>query len=331
MKFPLALEPVAVARRFGRLSNSLMRETIELKVVERFAPLLFGDTEGVRLSSDIRKVTLSTRDPRYQRVGELQRRLRLERNESFFFGWDITRRYTAAELKGAEWFSVLWTSTFEPEGERCGTVYDDAAGCSHTYVPATTTLIPGAGYVPIGAYTCGVGARQVTPLILDGRSIPRGKDFATTIAHEEIVSERAKGVLEQVGITGIRFEPVRYRGLRPKVGQWYQMTVVSKPLEIIAPTVAGVGPFDWDDVGHYRCPHGHSIGLNLLSELSLERPADRQSDVCRTRQCVGARLGVLRPRAILVVSQKVRNVVVEFGLKGWRFEVAHSVNGKPAD
>ncbi len=302
-----------------------MRETIELRVAEEFAHLLFGETEGLRLSDIVRKVTLSISDPRCQRVGELQRRLSLERNKAFFFFSIIRRCYTMAELRRTELFSVEWTSTFEPAGEECGTVYDDAVACHHTYFPETTTLMSGAGNVTIGPYTCGVGARQLTPLILDGRRIPRGKDFARTIASEEIVSERAKGVLEGVGITGVAFEPVRYRGLRPKLDQWYRMVARSEPAEIVAPTVAGAGPFDLDDSDTYRCPHGHSIGVSLVSELSIERPSVG-SDVIRTRQCVGARVGLLRPREILIVSQKVRKAVIESGLKGWRFEVVHPLD-----
>ena len=302
-----------------------MRETIELRVYEEFAHLLFGETEGVRLSDLVRKVTLSTSDPRYQQVGTLQQRLHLERRESFFAGWHITRRYTVAELERAEWFSVAWTSTFEPEGEACGTVYDDTVACQHTYVPATTTMIPGAGSVTMGPYTCGVGARRLTPLILRGRRVPKGKDFARTIADEEIVSERAKAVLQSAGVSGVAFEPVLYRGRRPMFDQWYEIVAQPERAEIVAPTVAGVGPFDLDEGGLYRCPHGHSIGLNLISELSIERPAGGR-DVIRTRQCVGTRVGVLRPRPILIVSQKVRQAVAGSGLKGWRFEVAHAVD-----
>jgi hypothetical protein len=79
-----------------------MRETIELRVNEQFAHLLFRDHEGVRLSDMVRKVTLSTSDPRYRMVGELQRRLRGERGKAFFYGWDLTRRYTATEIRRAE-------------------------------------------------------------------------------------------------------------------------------------------------------------------------------------------------------------------------------------
>src|ERR1044072_4941273 len=120
-----------------------MRETIELRVDEEFAYLLFGDAEGIRLNSSVRKITLSTSDPRYQRVGELQRRLRAERGKPFFYGWSIARRYTAAELRSADLFSAEWTSTFEPEGETCGTAYDETYACPHKYAPETTTPIVG--------------------------------------------------------------------------------------------------------------------------------------------------------------------------------------------
>jgi hypothetical protein len=311
-----------------------VRESLELRVAEEFAHLLFDKSEGLRLSDSVRKVTLSTSDPRYRRVGDLQRRLNRQRDESFFFGWSIRRSYTRAELERAEWFSVEWTSTFEPEGEACGTVYDDTIACQHTYCPETTTVMASVGEVTFGPYTCGVGARQLTPLTLDGRRIPRGKDFARTIADEFIVSERARDVLVGVGATGVAFELVRYSNTRSKLDSSYQMVVQSQPVEIVAPTVAGIDPFDQDDIGRYRCPHGHTIGLNLLSELSIERPSE-PSDVIRTRQCVGARVGVLRPRAIFVVSQKVRLTVIASGLKGWRFEVAHTSDvpraGAPSD
>ena len=38
-------------------------------------------------------------------------------------------------------------------------------------------------------------------------------------------------------------------------------------LEIVPPTGAGVDPFDEDPEGRYRCPCGHVLGLNRLSEL----------------------------------------------------------------
>ena len=56
---------------------------------------------------------------------------------------------------------------FEPEGESCGTEYDDSAACE----------------------SCGVGRRQVSELVLDIGKL-RSLDFAETIASEKILSAR---------------------------------------------------------------------------------------------------------------------------------------------
>jgi hypothetical protein len=301
-----------------------MRETVEFRVNEEFASLLFEETEGVRLGEITRAVTLSTADPRYPRVGELQARLRLEHNRPFFFGWSMTRRYTAAELRAADYFSVRFTRTFEPTGEECGTVYDETQACRHAFSVAREAVISGNA-ITLPAYTCGVGARQVTPLTLNGRRVPRGKDFARTIANEEIASERAKEILERAGVTGATFEPVRFQRSRPGADKWYQLMSVSPPAEIVVPTIAGIEPFDHDSDSVYRCPYGHVIGLNLLSEVSIARLSGTPMDLIRTHQCVGARVGLLRPRSILLVSQRVRQAVLKAGLKGWQFEVVHIV------
>ena len=54
-----------------------MRETVEFRVVEEFAPLLFAEEEGKQLgelrSPIIRKIVLATTDSRYARVGSFRR------------------------------------------------------------------------------------------------------------------------------------------------------------------------------------------------------------------------------------------------------------------
>ncbi len=68
-----------------------MRETVEFRVVEEFASLLFGPDEGERLGDSVRKVVLPTDDPRYQQVGHLREQIDRELDKSFFLGWNIRR------------------------------------------------------------------------------------------------------------------------------------------------------------------------------------------------------------------------------------------------
>jgi len=149
-----------------------MRETVEFRVVEKFAPLLFAEGEGKQLGTSgppsIRKVVLATTDPRYARVGELQKSLKQSKGKSFFFGWTINYEYSDDEICAAPLLHLNITEAFEPAGEECGTQYDETAAC------------------PI----CGAGARQVTPLYLPQERIPRSKDISRTIAGEIVVSRQ---------------------------------------------------------------------------------------------------------------------------------------------
>ena len=74
-----------------------------------------------------------------------------------------------------------------------------------------------------------------------------------------------------------------------------------------------------------KCPLGHLIGLNVVSEVSIQvEPAER-ADLLISRQLIGTRRGLLRPRPIMFASPRLRQAVVGHGLTGWGFEVAHGV------
>src|SRR5687767_8289757 len=117
-----------------------MTELCELRVIEEYANLLFRPTEGERLGDSVRKIELRTDDPKFQRVGELQQEVRERFNRSFFHGWDLRYKYTHRELEAADLLRVRIKTAFEPEGERCGTVYDESIACP----------------------SCGAGAKQVS-------------------------------------------------------------------------------------------------------------------------------------------------------------------------
>jgi hypothetical protein len=283
-----------------------MREIVDLRIEEKDARRHLKPEDGKVLGpvGDVRKLVLDTSDIRYARVVRLERELR-KKGSSLVLGWSIRRKYTKKELEAAELFQLRIRSAFEPDGALCGTEYDDAAGCPH----------------------CGFGARQLNELRLDPGTIPKGKDFARTIAFSElIVSARVVEAFHAHGMTGARFHPVLRRGGRGAVDSWYQLEVTSRPLGVAPRTRFGINLFDEDEAGEYRCPLGHVLGLNLLSELSVVGEDWDGSDVCATRQWTGMRSrngGAFRPHPLLLISPRLRTLLSELKAKGFELEVAH--------
>jgi hypothetical protein len=173
-----------------------MREIAEFRVLEKYAPRLFADHEGKKLEGNVvRKIEIDTTDPRYQSIGQMQRRVmeetwvEEETGDFFFYGWLFHRRYSEDEPKAASCFLLTISAAFEPVGEECGTEYDDAAGCPK----------------------CGAGAPQRTSLRLDLRRTPKSKDIARTIADEWIVSQRLAERLIDARLTGFELQRVRHK------------------------------------------------------------------------------------------------------------------------
>jgi hypothetical protein len=106
---------------------------------------------------------------------------------------------------------------------------------------------------------------------------------------------------------------------------WYQLTVMSAQADIVPPTRVANDPFDDDPGDEHRCPRGHLIGLNILSEVSIRAAARDASDFVSSRQYVGVRRGLLRPRRIILVSPRARTLLSSEGVRGASFEVAHLV------
>jgi len=279
-----------------------MREVCEFRVVEEFASRLFANSEGKKLGDTVRKVELGTDDPRYEKIGELQRQIRTNLGRSFFHGWNIRHLYSKAEFAVSKCFRLQVTSAFEPAGEECGTKYDESTACPR----------------------CGAGARQTTPLYLPEKRIPKSKDVSRTIAGEIVVSRRVAELFARHGITGAELSPVRSnRSSSAESKDWFQLTVPNPQAEIIAPTRVGIDPFDDDEKGECRCPFGDLIGLNLLSEVSIKSSSRGDADIVCSRQFIGTRRGLLRPERVILVSPKVRRLIEAEKLKGVELEVAH--------
>lgn len=254
-----------------------------------------------------RRIYLARDNPRWEQI-----RAVLDKDPHGYHAW-ITRRYARQELEQAQILRLVITKEFEPEGEACGTVYDETAAC------------------PV----CGAGRRQVSDLHLQLRrvfqqppSIPQAKrtGIARTIANEIIVSQALAELIKENRGVGAELRPVRGCGADAKITpHWKQLWVTGKAGRTVPPTEFGLKPFNPDDRGEYRCPRGHVSGLNLLSEVYVRRENWDGSDIAATEDLVGSRMGVLVPSPMLLISQRFYRLLLEHNLKGFKAEVAHLV------
>jgi len=345
-----------------------MIEMAEFRVPEEHAVKFLEDGCGTVMYVGpmpfVRKVTVSVGAPLYKFIGDLNQRF----HGTFFHGWSLTRTYTEAEITAAQIFYLEMSAVFEPEGEACGTLYDESGAC------------------PL----CGGGYRQVNDLHLDLRRVPKKKDIARTIADEWIVSERLAGLMTEARISGCDLRPVRQKaffGDAPldlrrvpsgrvsleraqvldlelnspefsqwlwapeqrdltekaeaenlerlkkryaasnKPGKWFQLVIKSPPVSLVPPTRLGIHPFEEDIEGRNRCLYAgqkdHVAGLNRLSEVSIAGSAWDGSDIICTEQLVGVKRGILRPVPLLVISPRLRRLLIEHKVKGFREEVAY--------
>jgi len=279
-----------------------MREILEFRVLEEHAARYFLPSVGKRVSELARKIEVVVGEPLFEQFKRATLEVR-GKGEPFFGGWMPHRKYTPKELAAAELFQLQITAFFEPEGTACGTEYDESAVCPH----------------------CGAGRRLVGELTLDLGRVPKGKDVAQSIARDEwIVSERLVSLMREHGMTGAEYEPVKSAKKRREGSPtWFRLNITAPPVEVAAPTRFGIDPFDEDAEGRYRCPLGHTAGLNILSELSVGRDSWHGADMTVTRQYVGHRQGVLVPSPLIVISPRLRRLLIEHDIKGFKTEVAY--------
>ena len=311
-------------------SERRVREYIELRVKEQHAEQVFGQYEGWMLDEHIRRIVISTDDPRLPRIREIQERLN-ERDDALFFGWRLTRAYEKQEMDEAQLFRLITPSVFEPTGEQCGTVYDESSACKHVFREFDILRPDGTKSHYIDS--CSVGAKQSTDLFIETRKLPKHKDIATTIAGEIVVSYRMTQILRESGLSGFELRPVRDKSERQenlsaarkhRMGEpWSQLFVTSAPVSVSPETRFGKNFFDPDAEGIYRCPYGHVAGLNLLSEVTVLAVDLDRSDVFQTKQHHGIHRNLLRPSAPILITQRFYHLLRDRKARGYKVEVAH--------
>lgn len=276
-----------------------MKETLLLRINYNYANLLFKPNEGKRLGTSVKIIELSKDDQRFSQIPLIDKKVQEKYDQKFFFGWEIKRKYTKNELEEAQLLHMKIKKTFEPAGEECGTLYDETESCE----------------------ICGVNRKQISPLTLKKSSIPK-QDIARTITGELVVTEKFVSIFQKKGLKGALFKPVVFN----KAVSNYSQLIASTEIELSEKTISGINPFDLSPSNEgeiYKCPKGHTIGLNLLSEpYIVQSQIINNSDFFASKQKIGVKRGLLRPEPIYICSQTFRRVIVEEKLKGFEFEVA---------
>ncbi len=68
-----------------------MHKVYEFRVAEAHANLLFRPEEGKRSGMSVRKIEIDKEDSRFEKIGELQRMIKVKDGKPFFYGWNIER------------------------------------------------------------------------------------------------------------------------------------------------------------------------------------------------------------------------------------------------
>jgi hypothetical protein len=224
----------------------------------------------------------------------------LEGYSKFSIGWYL-RKYSKLELEQAEILRLMIHSHFEPCGEECGTIYE--------------TLCD----------KCNWG-RQLSDLALDLRGVPQQKDMHETIARTEwIVSSKFVQLFVENDLTGAEFKPILdFKNPTTKSSEWYQLWITGGIGKLDEKTKLGRDPFN-DSAVSWRCPRGHSVVTQFLSETYFCREAWDGSDIAVTSDLFGQGQNLVRPTPLIIISQRLFRVIEKAGLKGFSCEVAHLV------
>lgn len=338
-----------------------MREQVEFRVREQLAKKYLPDGIGEYLGDNVRKVVVQTNDPLYTEIGRIDRQLR-ERGGYLYLGRRYHRLYTKEELESAKLFQIKATRQFGSAGELCGTLYDETAACPGCgagviqtndlhidlrKVPRSVDFaetIAGEQIVSqrfaesaLEDRLTGFNLRRISYKAryeddaLDPCEVPTGRILLRRAEVEGVphptwqfwvwLNRPVNKILLDEAYKEYAEKQSGRNARRRPLPIWYQLRIDAPPVEICPPTRAGDDPFDYDS--GFRCSRGDTIGLTLLSEVTVARESVSSVDFLQTRQMVGLREGVLRPRPILLCSPGAFKLIKTRKLKGFKFEVAH--------
>jgi len=213
-------------------------------------------------------------------------------------GWYL-RKYRPEELERAEVLCLTISKYVEPCGGQCGTVYKTI--CQH----------------------CNL-AQQDSELVLDLRKLSSSKDLAVTIAQTEwVASSRMARLFEKEKLTGSRFDPIlAFRSPLSRSTDWFQWCITGKAGGLADQTILGTDAFTPTGAA-WRCPSGHSLVAELLSEPYLSARDWDGKDVSVTSTLFGQGCNLVRPVPLIIISQRTYRALRSAGIKGFSCEVVH--------
>jgi len=258
-------------------------------------------------------------DPQFNRIGELDRKLRLSNAGVAFGGWTISRRYSEAELAHVELFFLNAPMT-EVAAEEYGTEYRDVGSCE--FDGKVLQHFGGTDFrVVPGKVRCGLASNQVGSLRVPFGEFKRSRDLYRIWGGELVVSERLANLINNGQFSGSALLPItNINQAKAPMRNLSQLVLQSKPLEVAEHSRFGETPFDTESGGYHRCAAGLIAGLRPISPLSIIRSSWDGSDLCRTAVYVGARRGLFRPYQLLVVSKKFLMALRNHAMRGFQFE-----------
>jgi hypothetical protein len=279
-----------------------MDETTEFRISEKFAPLLFGEDEGKKISEAVRSIKISTSDPKYIRIGELNKEMLRIHREPFFYGWRTDRRFSAEEIKEASLFLLVPKKVVNQSGEEFGTKYLTSEGLSIN----------------------GELETQCGPLKLNLNKIAKRHDIVVTLGGEIIVSKKFFELCTKTSLSGILFNEVIDASNGERVSQdWFQIDVPRHCMNIIWPTLVGDDPFDIDPNRDYKKSNQSVIGLNRISQVTIESNTEATPDFSTSYQYIGIHRGLLRPRPLIFVTPKAATLLSGQNISGLKLEVVN--------
>ena len=286
-----------------RASETLDQGELVAFLKSRFAAAMRPVGRTTVEGTECVEVRVSSNSPEFEEIRRFivaRRKQGLHGFSDFTIGWYL-RKYAKVELQEAEVLRLTIPSHFEPSGEECGTIYETL--CDH----------------------CNWG-RQVSDLILDLRRVPQHKDISETIAWVEwVVSSKFARTFAEKKLTGAEFRPIfDLRNPTKESKEWSQLRVTGKAGVLAEKTELGRDPFSPSEVS-WRCPLGHAVATEFLSEVYLHRNAWDGSDIAITSGLFGQGRNLLRPTPLIIISQRLYHALQEARLTGCSYEVAHLV------